>query len=182
MDYTQLTLAIRTNGVPESVISSVKSQIWTADKNLPVFEVQTMEQVIDSSTSQRRFESFVLGIFAGLALILASIGLYGVLASLVVQRRNEIGIRIALGAESKHVMRLILGEGFQMVVFGLVIGIAGGIALSRLLASLFFGISSTNPITYLEIALLMLFVAAVACALPAWRALRINPVEALRYE
>ena len=182
MDYTQLTLAIRTNGVPESVISSVKSQIWTVDKNLPVFEVQTMERVIDSSTSQRRFESFVLGIFAGLALILASIGLYGVLASLVVQRRNEIGIRIALGAESKHVMRLILGEGFQMVVFGLVIGIAGGIALSRLLASLFFGISSTNPITYLEIALLMQFVAAVACALPAWRALRINPVEALRYE
>ena len=122
----------------------MKSQIWAVDKNLPVFQVQTMEQVIDSSTSQRRFESFVLGMFAGLALILASVGLYGVLASLVLQRRNEIGIRIALGAESKHVMRLVLGEGFQMVALGLLIGIAGGIALTRLLASLFFGISPTR--------------------------------------
>jgi len=152
------------------------------DKNLPVFEVQTMEQLIDSSTSQRRFESFVMSMFAGLALILASVGLYGVLASLVMQRRNEIGIRIALGAESKHVMRLVLGEGFQMVALGLLIGIAGGIALTRLLASVFFGISPTNAMTYLEVALLMLSIAAVASALQAWRALRINPVDALRCE
>ncbi|HEY2103525.1 MAG TPA: ABC transporter permease, partial [Chthoniobacterales bacterium] len=182
LDYTQLTLALRSDSDPKSLIRSVKNQIWAVDKNLPIFEVQTMEQVIDLSTSQRRFESFVMSAFAVLALLLASVGIYGVLASLVAQRTSEIGIRMALGAQTKHVMRLVLEEGFRMIAIGLILGVAGGFALVRVFANLFFGISPTTPGTYCEVVLLMALVAMVACALPAWRAVRLNPVEALRCE
>jgi putative ABC transport system permease protein len=182
VDYTQLTLAVRGNADPEALIASVKSQIWSIDKNLPVFEVRTMEQVLEEDTSQRRFESFVMSIFASLALVLASIGLFGVLSSLVSQRTHEIGIRMALGAQTKDVLGMVLGEGFRMVVLGVIIGVAGGIALSRSLSSLFFGVSPASPATYLQVALLMIGIALVACFLPAWRAIRVNPMVALRYE
>jgi putative ABC transport system permease protein len=182
VDYTQLTLAVRGNADPEALIASVKNQIWTIDKNLPLFEVRTMEQVLDEDTSQRRFESFVMSVFAGLALVLASIGLFGVLSSLVNQRTQEIGIRMALGAQTKDVLGLVLGEGFRMVVLGVIIGVAGGIALSRYLSSLFFGVSPASPTTYVEVACLMIGIALVACLLPAWRAIRVNPMVALRYE
>ena len=182
VDYTQLTLAVRGNADAEVLIASVKSQIWTIDKNLPLFEVRTMEQVLDEDTSQRRFESFVMSIFASLALVLASIGLFGVLSSLVSQRTQEIGIRMALGAQTKDVLGMVLGEGFRMVVLGVIIGVTGGIALSRYLSSLFFGVSPANPATYVEVAFLMIGIALVACFLPAWRAIRVNPMVALRYE
>ncbi len=182
VDFTQLTLAVRAIGDPEALVTSVKSQVWWVDKNLPVFEVRTMEQILDEDTSQRRFQSFVMTVFAGLALALASIGLFGVLASLVGQRTQEIGIRMALGAQSKDVLRMVLGEGFRMVLLGIAIGIAAGIALSRYLASLFFGVSPANPATYLQVAFLMIGIALIACLLPAWRAIRVNPMVALRYE
>jgi putative ABC transport system permease protein len=182
VDYTQLTLAVRGNADPEALIASVKGQIWSIDKNLPVFEVRTMEQVLDEDTSQRRFESFVMSIFASLALVLASIGLFGVLSSLVSQRTHEIGIRMALGAQTQDVLGMVLSEGFRMVVLGVIIGVAGGIALSRYLSSLFFGVSPASPATYLQVALLMIGIALVACLLPAWRAIRVNPMVALRYE
>jgi len=182
IDYTQLTLAVRGNADPETLIASVKNQIWTIDKNLPLFEMRTMEQVLDEDTSQRRFESFVMSIFAGLALLLASIGLFGVLSSLVSQRTQEIGIRMALGAQTKDVLRMVLSEGFRMVALGVIIGVAGAIALSRYLSSLFFGVSPASPVTYAEVALLMIGIALVACLLPAWRAIRVNPMVALRYE
>jgi putative ABC transport system permease protein len=152
------------------------------DKNLPVFEVRTMEQILDEDTSQRRFQSFVMSVFAGLALVLAAIGLFGVLASLVGQRTQEIGIRMALGAQSRDVLRMVLGEGMRMVLLGVVIGVGAGIGLSRYLESLFFGVSSANAATYLEVALVMIGIALVACLVPAWRAIRVNPMEALRYE
>jgi putative ABC transport system permease protein len=182
VDFTQLTLAVRANGDPESLITSVKSQVWSVDKNLPLFELRTMEQILDEDTSQRKFQSFVMTIFAGLALILASIGLFGVLSSLVSQRTQEIGIRMALGAQTKDVLRMVLGEGFRMVLLGVAIGVAAGVALSRYLASLFFGVSPANPATYFEVALLMSGIAFIACLLPAWRAIRVNPMVALRYE
>jgi putative ABC transport system permease protein len=182
VDYTQLTLAIRGHGDPEALIASVKNQIWTIDKNLPLFEVRTMEQLLDEDTSQRRFESFVMSVFAGLALVLASIGLFGVLTSLVNQRTQEIGIRMALGAQTKDVLGLVLGEGFRMVALGVIIGVACGIGLSRYLSSLFFGVSPANPATYFEVTALMIVIALVACLLPAWRAIRVNPMVALRYE
>jgi putative ABC transport system permease protein len=182
VDYTQLTLAVRGETDPETLIASVKHQIRTIDQNLPLFEVRTMQQVLDEDTSQRRFESFVMSVFAGLALVLASIGLFGVLLALVNQRTQEIGIRMALGAQTKDVLRMVLGEGFRMVLLGVIIGVGGGIALSRYLSSLFFGVSATNPATYIEVALLMLGLALIACLLPAWRAIRVNPMVALRYE
>jgi predicted permease len=182
VDFTQLTLAVRAMGDPEALINSVKSQVWWVDRNLPVFEVRTMEQILDEDTSQRRFQSFVMSVFAGLALVLAAIGLFGVLASLVGQRTQEIGIRMALGAQSKDVLRMVLGEGMRMVLLGVVIGVGAGIGLSRYLESLFFGVSSANSATYLEVALIMISIALVACLLPAWRAIRVNPMVALRYE
>ncbi len=182
VDYTQLTLAVRAHADPEALIASVKSQIWTIDKDLPLFEVRTMEQVLEEDTSQRRFQSFVMSVFAGLALVLASIGLFGVLASVVSQRTQEIGLRMALGAQTKDVLGMVLGEGFRMVSLGVIIGVAGGIALSRYLSSLFFGVSPASPATYIEVALLMIALALIACLIPAWRALRVNPMVALRYE
>jgi putative ABC transport system permease protein len=182
VDFTQLTLAVRALGDPEALITSVKSQVWWVDKNLPVFEVRTMEQILDEDTSQRRFQSFVMSVFAGLALVLAAIGLFGVLTSLVGQRTQEIGIRMALGAQSKDVLRMVLGEGMRMVLLGVVIGVGAGVGLSRYLESLFFGVSSASAGTYLEVALIMISIALVACLVPAWRAIRVNPMEALRYE
>ena len=182
VDFTQLTLAVRAMGDPEALITSVKSQVWWVDKNLPVFEVRTMEQILDEDTSQRRFQSFVMSVFAGLALVLAAIGLFGVLASLVGQRTQEIGIRMALGAQSNDVLRMVLGEGMRMVLLGVVIGVGAGVGLSRYLESLFFGVSSANAATYLEVALIMISIALVACLVPAWRAIRVNPIVALRYE
>jgi putative ABC transport system permease protein len=181
-DYTHLTLAVRSSENPDPMIARVKSQIWAVDPNLPVYEVQTMDQIIDQSTSERRFESFLMSIFAGLALVLASVGIYGVLSSLVSQRTQEIGIRMALGAQMLDVLRMVLSEGFRLVLLGVVIGTAGGFGLSRYLSSLFFAVNPTSAGTYVEVSLLMLGVALVACYLPAARAARVNPMIALRYE
>ena len=181
-DYTQLTLAIRTDAEPAAMIPAIKNQIWSVDRKVPMFEIATMEQVLRESTSERRFQSFLMGIFAALAVLLASVGLYGVLASLVTQRTQEIGIRMALGAQRRDVLGLVLREGARMVLFGVGIGLAAGLALSRYLASLFFGVSPANATIYLEVGLLMFGIALVACLLPAWRALRVDPMISLRYE
>lgn len=182
VDFTQLTLAVRAEGDPEALVTAVKSQVWSVDRALPVFEVRTMEQILDEDTSQRRFQSFVMSVFAGLALVLASIGLFGVLTSLVGQRTQEIGIRMALGAQSRDVLRMVIGEGFRLVLLGVVVGLGAGVTLSRYLASLFFGVSPASPATYLQVALIMIAIAVVASLLPAWRAVRVNPMVALRYE
>src|SRR5437868_6192066 len=182
VDFTQLTFAVRAEGDPESLITAVKSQVWSVDKNLPVYEVRTMEQILDEDTSQRRFQAFVMSVFAGLALVLASIGLFGVLASLLGPRSQELGIRMALGAQSKDVLRMVISESVRLVLLGAGVGGGAGIALSRYLASLFFGVSPASPVTYLEVALLMIGIALIACLLPVLRAIRVNPMTALRYE
>ncbi len=181
-DYTQLTLAIRTDGEPTAMIPAIKNQIWSVDRKVPMFEIATMEQVLRDSTSERRFQSSLMSIFAVVALLLASVGLYGVLASLVTQRTQEIGIRMALGAQRRDVLALVLREGARMVLLGVAIGLAAGLALSRYLSSLFFGVSPANASTYLEVGVLMLGIALIACLLPAWRAVRVNPMISLRYE
>jgi len=182
VDYTQLTLAVRTNADPASMVPVVKNTIWSIDHYLPVFEVQTMQQIVADSTSQRRFNSFVMAAFATVALVLAAVGIYGVLSSLVNARTAEIGIRMALGAQPRNVLALILRQGLVMVALGLLVGLCGGWALSRLLTSILFGVDTYHAGTYAEVAVIMMVLGAISCFLPAHRATRINPVQALRYE
>jgi predicted permease len=181
-DFTQLTLALRTNEPFEAMIPRIKNQVWLVDKYLPVYEVQTMEQIIASATSERRFESFLMSLFAALALLLAAVGIYGVLSSLVSQRTSEIGVRMALGAQTGDVLGMIVGEGLRLVSLGLLLGVGIGFAVSRSLSSLFFGVSAASPATYLEVSALMLAIAIAACYLPAARAARVDPINALRCE
>ena len=182
VDFTQLTLAIRSDFEPGELVVRVKDQIRSIDKSLPIFEVRTMEQILDEDTSQRRFQSFVITTFAALALFLAWIGLFSVLAALVSQRTQEIGVRMALGARRTDVFRMVLSEAFRMVALGLILGLGSAAALSRYLATLFFGVSATSAATYLGVAVGMIAVALIASLLPAWRAVQVNPVTALRCE
>ena len=181
-DFTQLTLAVRMTEDPEAMIPPIKNQVWAVDKYLPVYEVQTMDQIIASTTSERRFESFLMSLFAVLALLLAVVGIYGVLNSLVSQRTAEIGVRMALGAQRRNVLGMVVGEGFRLVSLGLILGLGLGFAISRSLSSLFFGVNATSPVTYLEVGAVMLAIAIAACYLPAARAARIDPIKALHYE
>jgi predicted permease len=181
-DYTYLTLAVRSASDPTALTASIKQQIWTLDKDLPVFDVLTMQDVLDDNLGQRRFDSFLMSVFGGLAVVLACVGIYGVLATTVVQQTREIGVRMALGARRGDVLKMIMGQGLRWVSVGLVIGLTLGFVLTRMLASLLFGVGPTNLVTYIEVSALMLVVAAVACYLPAVRAVRIDPMRALRYE
>ncbi len=181
-DYTYLTLAVRSASDPTALTASIKRQIWALDKDLPVFDVLTMQDVLDDNLGQRRFDSFLMSIFGGLAVVLACVGIYGVLATTVVQQTREIGVRMALGAYGGDVLKMIMGQGLRWVSIGLLIGLTAGFLLTRMLASLLFGVGPTNLLTYIAVCAVMLAVAAVACYLPAMRAIRIDPMRALRYE
>ncbi len=182
VDYTFLTLAVRTAADPGSLTSSIKRAVWTLDKDLPIYDVETMSDVVDENLGQRRFDSYLMGIFGGLALLLAGIGIYGVLTSTVQQRTPEIGIRMALGAQRDSVLRMIMGYGLKLVGLGLAIGLVAGYFVTRILASLLFGVTLGNPLTYLAVCTGLALVAAAACYLPAMAAVKIDPVRALRSE
>ena len=181
-DYTYLTLAVRSAADPTALTANIKQQIWTLDKDLPVFDVLTMQDVLDDNLGQRRFDSFLMSIFGGLAVMLACVGIYGVLATTVVQQTRDIGVRMALGARRVDVLKMIMGEGLRWVAIGLGIGLLFGFLLTRMLASLLFGVGPTNPLTYIAVSAVMFAIAALACYLPAVRATRIDPMRALRYE
>lgn len=181
-DYTYLTLAVHSASDPTLLTASIKRQIWTLDRGLPVFDVLTMQDVLDDNLGQRRFDSFLMSIFGGLAVVLACVGIYGVLATTVVQQTREIGVRMALGARRGDVLMMITGQGLRWVSIGLLIGVSLGFLLTRMLASLLFGVGPTNLLTYIAVSGVMLAVAAVACSLPAVRAIRIDPMRALHYE
>jgi putative ABC transport system permease protein len=141
-----------------------------------------MDQWIEDTNATPRFQTMLLGIFGVLGLTLALLGIYGVVSYSVTQRTHEIGIRMALGAEPKQVLRLILGQGLKLVLVGVVIGIAAAPALTRLMASLLFGVSTSDPLTFAGVAVLLLIVALVACYIPSRRAMRVGPMVGLRYE
>ncbi len=180
VDYTYLTLSVRTQVDPGSLTSGIKRVVWSLDKDLPVYEVETMSEVVDQNTGQRRFDSYVMGIFGGLALLLAAVGIYGVLSSTVQQRTAEIGIRMALGARPENVMRLVIAYGLKLVLIGVTAGLLAGLLAVRVLQSLLFGVSLSNPGIYLAVCLGLLLVAAAACYLPARTAVNIDPMRALR--
>jgi putative ABC transport system permease protein len=176
------TILLHSSAAPASMPANLRQTIASLDGSLPIFSVRTMDQVIAQSTSDTRFQALLLGIFAALALILAAVGIYGVMSYLVAQRTNEIGIRMALGAHPSDILRLVIGRVFVLTLAGLAVGLAAAFALSRLLEGLLYGVSATDPITFGVVATLLGFVALGACFLPARRATQISPLVALRYE
>ena len=177
-----LMLAVRTTGEPPQLIGSLREAIWSLDGNLAVADAQTMRQILDESVARPRFNMMLLGIFAAVAMILAAIGLYGILAYAVAQRTHEIGIRIALGAGRRDVLRLVVGQGLKLALAGLGIGLVAAFALTRVMSSLLYGISATDPLTFIGVALLLAAVALLASYIPARRATKVDPMIALRYE
>ena len=147
-----------------------------------LYDAKSLEEVVGDSMAARRFTMVLLSVFAALALLLSSIGIYGVISYVVSQRTNEIGIRIALGAQQRDVLRLMLGEGMKMALIGVAIGIAVALGLTHLMVNILFGVSATDPLTFLGVATLLVLVALTACWIPARRATKVDPLVALRYE
>ena len=175
-------LLVRTTSDPSPLTGAITKEIQTLDPELPVFDVNTMEQRLYDSMARQRFSMLLLGIFAIVALLLATIGIYGVMTYWVNQRTHEIGIRIALGAQPGKILQLVIRQALVMVSLGIAIGLAGALALTRIMSSLLFGISATDRWTFALISLLLGGVALLASYIPARRAARVDPMVALRHE
>ncbi|MGB6961799.1 MAG: ADOP family duplicated permease, partial [Candidatus Acidiferrum sp.] len=176
------SILVRSNVDPLSLGRSVRDAIAAVDSTVPTGSIRSMEQVLSHSLAPRSFMMFLLGLFAALALVLASVGIYGVISFAVSQRTREIGVRMALGAHPRDVLRLILGEGLKLVLAGVVLGIIAALAMTRLLSTLIYGVSATDPLIFLSVVTLLVAVALAACFVPARRAMRVDPIVALRYE
>jgi putative ABC transport system permease protein len=177
-----MTLIVRSTGEPSALVPAIRSQVLALDSELPLQRVTTFDRVIANSIRRQRFVSIVLAAFAGVALLLAAAGLYGVISYSVAQRTHELGIRVALGAQVKDVMRLVLRQGMTFVIAGELVGIIGAIALTRLLGGLLFGVTPTDGTTFIVVTIVLTLVALFACYIPARRATKVDPLVALRYE
>ena len=175
-------LVVKTDVDPSSLAATVRKAVWEIDKDQPVSNIQTMEEILADSIARQRFSMLLLAIFGGVALVLAGVGIYGVMSYSVAQRTHEIGIRMALGAQTGAVLKLAVGYGMKLVIAGIVIGLIAAFALTRVMATLLFGVTATDPTTFTLISVLLIAVAAVASYVPARRATRVNPIIALRYE
>jgi macrolide transport system ATP-binding/permease protein len=178
----RLTLIMRTAGDPAELSAALRAEIQAMDRNLPVFDVKTMTEHIGEALSQERLIATMLGIFGSLALVLSTVGIYGLMSYSVSQRRREIGVRMALGARSQDILRLIVSRGLMLTSIGIAIGLAAAIALTRVAGGLLFGISATDPITFAVVSMILAGVALGACFVPARRATKVDPMVALRYE
>jgi len=175
-------LVVRTAGDPQQVAAAVRQAVWSVDKDQPVSNVRTMEQVVSTAVSRERFQTLLLALFATLALLLACVGLYGVISYAVVQRTHEIGVRIALGAKPADVLRLVIKQGMALTMIGLVFGVAIAFAVTRVMSEMLFGVTATDPLTFVGVPVVLGLIAFLACYVPARRATKVDPLVALRYE
>jgi putative ABC transport system permease protein len=180
--FSPRDLVIRTTGDPNSLVAAVRREIQAADPNQPVAGVATLEELLIRDAGSRRLAMILLSVFAGLALLLASLGIYGVLSFVVTQQTRDIGVRLALGAQVGDVLALVLKTGMRWVLLGVALGLVAAFALSRLVSNLLFGVSAKDPLTFLSVVLILITVALLACLIPARRATRVDPLVALRYE
>jgi predicted permease len=179
---SEATIVVRTDGDPLALSIPIQRQVAALDPALPVYDILTMPQIVGKATASQSFSATLILAFAALSLLLAGIGLYGVLSYLVSQRVTEIGIRIALGAQRAEILRLVLLDGLSPVLFGLLIGLAGGVTAARLIKTILYGTSPLDPIVFATMVASLLLTALLACALPALRASRVEPMQALRID
>jgi putative ABC transport system permease protein len=180
--YDQMTVLVRTAKDPLASVSAVRNELQQMDSDLPMAAISTMDQLVADSVSRSRFTMLLLGIFAGIAVLLASVGIYGVIAYTVSQRTQEFGLRMALGANRSDVLRLVLSHGARLMVVGIGLGLVASFGLTRLMATLLYGTSPTDPVTLMAVAMLLAVIALAACYFPARRAMRVDPMVALRHE
>ena len=178
----RMTFVVRTAGNPMLWVPAVRSQIANIDKDQPAHDVMTLEELQAKSLTPRRVNMILFGTFAGLGLILASVGIYGVVSYSVSQRTHEIGVRMALGAERGDVLKVVVGQGLRSVLIGTAIGVAASFAVTRFLSTMLFGVKPTDPVTFVAVSLAFAACALVACYIPARRATKVDPMVALRYE
>ena len=180
--YPGTILAIRAKGDPAALANTIRREVAALDRKQPVIHIETMEKVLSDSVAERRFQMTLLAIFAAMALILSAIGVYGVIATAVARRTHEMGIRLALGAPPRDLLKMVVGQGMKLALAGVGIGLAAAFGLTRLMRGLLFGVSALDPLTFIAVALLLAGVALIACYLPARRAMRVDPLIALRHE
>ena len=177
-----MTVTIRSTGDPASLTAAIREGVASVDKDIAVANIKTMQRIMDDSVAGRRLNMMLLSIFATVALILASVGIYGVLSYSIAQRTHEIGVRMALGAKATDVLRLVVGDGLKLVLAGVGIGLAGAFALTQVMKSLLFEVSATDPLTFAVIPLILTAVALLSSYVPARRAMKVDPMIALRYQ
>jgi putative ABC transport system permease protein len=178
----QRFLFVRSAQPTSSLAAAVRNEVANIDRHQPLTSVKTMTDVIGATTAPRQFNAMLLGAFAAIALVLATLGIYSVISYSIALQTQEIGIRMALGAQRSSILKMVLRKGIVLTVFGAVIGLAAAFALTRWMSSMLFGISPSDPVTYALVLLIALIAALLACAIPARRATRVDPLVALRYE
>jgi putative ABC transport system permease protein len=177
-----MSLVIRSSTDALSMGAAIKTVIQNIDKDMPLEDTKTMQELLAESNSGRRFNMLLLSLFAGVALLMAIVGIYGVMSYTVAQRTKEIGIRVAVGAQAGDVFRMVIGQGMMLALIGIALGLVAAFGVTRLMTSMLFGVEATDPTTFIGIALLLAVVALVACYIPGRRAMKVDPLIALRYE
>jgi putative ABC transport system permease protein len=175
-----MSVVVRTSGDPLSLVNAIRAEIRAIDPEIPIVSTSTMDQLVANSVTEPRFRTLLVLSFAGAACLLALVGIYGVMAFVVAERTHEIGVRMALGAQEGGVLRFVLGQGMRLTLLGIIIGIAGALAATRVLRTMLFGVGTTDPLTYGVVIVALGTVAVLACWIPARRASRVDPLVALR--
>jgi putative ABC transport system permease protein len=182
MPFSGMTVIAKGSSDPNQLVAAMRQQVRSVDPDQPIYNVRTMNEIRSDSVAPERLNLTLLTIFAGIALVLAIVGIYGVMSYSVTQRTHEIGIRMAIGARPRDVFRMVIGQGMMLTLIGVAFGLVGAFGLTRLMATMLFGVEPTDPATFAVIAILLTLVALLACYLPSRRATKVDPVVSLRYE